>query len=246
MQNKYVGDIGDFGKYALLRSLAQTGLPLGVNWYLTPDESYCKDGRYTAYLLNDRMSGYDDKVFILLRRLVNEQRRNIEEIESSCILPISTVYYSRLLDFTNVSCGDSRTSFRADWHNQALAAMKNCGLVFLDPDNGLQVKSVSLTGRKGSKYIGLHELQDYIQLGKSVVFYNHRERKQEDIYLDRFHALHRNGILHQTKLFGIKFSGGTIRDYIFLLQPIHADKVMRACHTLLDSVWRSHFTLLNL
>ena len=31
MQNKYVGDIGDFGKYAMLRYLAQTGLSLGVN-----------------------------------------------------------------------------------------------------------------------------------------------------------------------------------------------------------------------
>jgi len=29
MQNRYVGDIGDFGKYTLLRSIARTGLTLG-------------------------------------------------------------------------------------------------------------------------------------------------------------------------------------------------------------------------
>ena len=31
MQNSYVGDIGDFGKYALLNALAGDELRLGVN-----------------------------------------------------------------------------------------------------------------------------------------------------------------------------------------------------------------------
>ena len=37
MQEKYLGDTPDFGKYALLRALCnqETGLRLGVNWYLT-------------------------------------------------------------------------------------------------------------------------------------------------------------------------------------------------------------------
>ena len=39
MQNKYVGDVGDFGKYGLLRRLAcpeftESPLSLGVIWYL--------------------------------------------------------------------------------------------------------------------------------------------------------------------------------------------------------------------
>lgn len=246
MQNKYVGDFGDFGKYALLRYLAQTCLPLGINWYLTPDESNGNDGRHTSYLQNDHMIGYDDEVFLLLQRLVNEQRRNVKEIESSGILPTSTVYYSRLLDWTNVTSGDSRSSYRDAWHEQALEAMMNCDLVFLDPDNGLQVKSVPLTSRKGNKYIGFHELQNYIKLGKSVVFYNHRERKQEDVYLNKLRNLHSNELIHPTKLFGIKFSGGTVRDYIFLLQPMHADNVLHVCHELLGSVWHSHFSMLDL
>jgi hypothetical protein len=245
MQNKYVGDFGDFGKYALLRCLAQTGLTLGINWYLTPDESHSNDGKHTTYLQNDRMAGYDDEVFSLLRCLVTEQRRNVSEIESSCILPANTVYYSRLLDWTGAA-GGGRSSYRAAWHEQALDTMKNCELVFLDPDNGLQVKSVSLTGRKGNKYIGFHELQDYIQSGKSVVFYNHRERKQEDAYLNKFRKLREDGVFHHTELWGIKFSGGTVRDYIFLLQPEHAASIIHACHALLDSIWRSHFTRLAL
>ncbi len=37
MQNRYVGDIGDYAKYSLLRALSR-GCKLGVSWYLFPDE----------------------------------------------------------------------------------------------------------------------------------------------------------------------------------------------------------------
>lgn len=49
MKNQYVGDIGDYGKYGLLRFLANHGICIGVNWYLTEnDES--SDGKFTDYL----------------------------------------------------------------------------------------------------------------------------------------------------------------------------------------------------
>ena len=35
MKNQYVGDIGDYGKYALLHMFAAAGERVGVNWYLT-------------------------------------------------------------------------------------------------------------------------------------------------------------------------------------------------------------------
>ena len=43
MQDRFVGDIGDFGKYGLLRTLAgiepkaEPGYRLGVVWYLRPE-----------------------------------------------------------------------------------------------------------------------------------------------------------------------------------------------------------------
>ena len=49
MQNRYTGDIGDFGKLGLLRVLHSAGLSIGVNWYLTPDETHNGDGRHIAY-----------------------------------------------------------------------------------------------------------------------------------------------------------------------------------------------------
>ena len=38
MKNQYVGDIGDYGKYGLLRFLAGHGIKIGINWYLTKDD----------------------------------------------------------------------------------------------------------------------------------------------------------------------------------------------------------------
>ena len=40
MQNRYAGDVGDFGKLGLLRQLTSSQLDIGVNWYLAPDESH--------------------------------------------------------------------------------------------------------------------------------------------------------------------------------------------------------------
>ena len=59
MENQYVGDIGDYGKYSLLRAFSDAGIKIGVNWYLVPDETQNQDGRYTQYL-NDETFGQCD------------------------------------------------------------------------------------------------------------------------------------------------------------------------------------------
>jgi hypothetical protein len=53
MQNKYVGDIGDYVKLAILRALSP-GYQLGVAWWLVPDEEHKKDGRHVDYLGKER------------------------------------------------------------------------------------------------------------------------------------------------------------------------------------------------
>lgn len=53
MQNRYTGDIGDFGKLGLLRQLQlNTRLSIGVNWYLIPDESHNRDGHHHLLYIN--------------------------------------------------------------------------------------------------------------------------------------------------------------------------------------------------
>ena len=49
MKNQYFGDVGDYGKYAMLRYLSNDGIKIAVNWYLTPDDG-SNDGKFTTYL----------------------------------------------------------------------------------------------------------------------------------------------------------------------------------------------------
>ena len=57
MKNQYVGDIGDYGKYGLLRFLAGRGIKIGVNWYLTKDDE-SSDGKFTDYLKRPENTDY--------------------------------------------------------------------------------------------------------------------------------------------------------------------------------------------
>ncbi len=49
MQNRYVGDVSDFAKFALRNALAGDDLRLGVHWYLNADEEPNSDGKFTEY-----------------------------------------------------------------------------------------------------------------------------------------------------------------------------------------------------
>lgn len=62
MKNQYVCDIGDYGKYGLLRFLAQHGIRIGINWYLTKND-FSTDGNKTKYLEKDSEGIYDPVVF---------------------------------------------------------------------------------------------------------------------------------------------------------------------------------------
>ena len=69
MKNQYVGDIGDYGKYSLLRDFINAGVKIGVNWYLTENDD-TNDGKFTDYLENkDEYRRYDPELFDVLKRV---------------------------------------------------------------------------------------------------------------------------------------------------------------------------------
>ncbi|SKB94437.1 hypothetical protein SAMN06296386_1106 [Lachnospiraceae bacterium] len=95
MKNQYVGDIGDFGKYALLRAFAEAGVKVGVNWYLTDDDT-SNDGKFTDYLKKDDFRIYDPEVFDELKRIAVIRDKSVKNIEESGIIP-DAVFFSYLL-----------------------------------------------------------------------------------------------------------------------------------------------------
>jgi hypothetical protein len=170
MQDRYAGDVGDFMKLGLLRALAsQTGLELGVNWYLAPEESHNADGKHVAYLEAShpqhaalRRSDAD-----LLDRLaaVVAGERSVAALEASGALPAGSITFSRRL-------GDGAFD-RPGWHSEALQRLAPAEVVFADPDNGIRAKR---RGSKGSKFAFLDELADYADRGQSLVVYHHADR----------------------------------------------------------------------
>jgi len=132
-----------------------------------------------------------------------------------------------------------------NWQRNSLEKLACSDIIFCDPDNGLLVKSVSLGSNKSDKYVTADELVTYFLTGKSVVFYNHRCREKEHVYLKRFSLLQRNNEISYAEWKGLKFVRGTIRDYLFILQPYHVDKVNSAIESIMQSSWNKHFSLIN-
>ena len=104
MQDRYTGDIGDFGKLGLLRQLASTGLSIGVNWYRTPDETHNSDGLHIGYLQKKEFRSCDPALWSALGQIVSSGKREIAALEQSSVL--DAIYFGRLLDS---SSGDKIT-----------------------------------------------------------------------------------------------------------------------------------------
>jgi hypothetical protein len=153
VKNQYVGDVGDYGKYALLRCFIDSGLRLGVNWYLTPDDGG-SDGKKTKY---------DPKADTPLYHFLKDvalKNRDVRTIENSGLLA-NTEFYSKPL----TSAID-----RTQWHKNALAALKSADVVFLDPDNGLEVQKDDI------QHTRYKEIVDYYSRGQSLIIYQHNGR----------------------------------------------------------------------
>lgn len=220
MQDRYAGDVGDFGKIGMLRKIAESGLSIGVNWYLTykPEEHNNADGKHISYLNNNLYKGCDDDLLKSLNNIANGTR-SVAALENANLIP-NAYYYSEVL-----RPGSDKSFLRAEWFRNSIEKLMKSDIIFCDPDNGLIVKSVSKKSNKSDKYILHNELRSYYKEGKSVVFYNHRCREKEEVYLKRFQTLKQCNDLIGAEWRGLKFVRGTIRDYIFILQPKHSTTV---------------------
>ena len=173
MKNQYFGDIYDYIKYGLLRQLCRCGeISLAVCWMLTQNDGK-RDGHRVDYLRNPgEWRAFDPHVFDCLRTAVLDvEERNIGVVEKSGLLP-NTAFYSHLL----TDGADERRRY----FDGFLEFSRGRDLVFFDPDNGLEVKSVKY-GRKGaSRYLFLREASQSFSAGHSLLVYQHMPPKPRD------------------------------------------------------------------
>ena len=237
MQNRYTGDIGDYGKLGLLRVLQSTGLTIGINWYLTPDETHNGDGRHVDYLT---VAGYrpcDEALWLELGRIVSSKQREVRALQKDQIL--KATFYSKPLDFFGMGKSE-RIETRIKWHKAALGSLSGIDVVFVDPDNGLVVPSAAGT-RKENKYVTPDELAGYYMQGSSVIYYQHKARRQNSFYTDQHNRLIASSGFKDASGLGLLFRPTSQRYYFFIIQPAHFELVTDAVTKMLASAWGNCF-----
>ena len=240
MQNRYTGDIGDFGKIGLLRKIQASGLSVGINWYLVPDEIHNSDGRHVQYLEKENYRQCDELLWLELKNIVDSGKRGVSALQNPRILKAK--YYSEPLDLSGKSKPE-RALTREVWHKKALCTLCGLDIVFFDPDNGLIVPSASGTNKE-NKFVKPNELLDFFQQGSSIIYYQHKARRPDSFYSNQHLQLAKS--FKGSCIFGLKFKKTSQRYYFFIVQPSHREAVFEAINKMLSSPWKNCFEYMTI
>ena len=175
MQNRFVGDIGDFGKYGLLRFLCgipgeeNPTLPLGVVWYFNDNGQ--GGGDHVGYLFKDFLpSECDIYLYEQIKALLCQDNRSVVGVQNAGILPVLANDYFGAHVPQNANYAQ-RNQQRLAWITDACNAVAdNVQLLFMDPDTGIRPAN---PGNPLHEYVWHNEIQYCLDQGKSLVIYQH-------------------------------------------------------------------------
>ena len=178
MKDQYFGDINDYRKYGLLRVvIGATGLRLLIAWMLTSDDG-STDGKFVSYLGDpSKWSHHDPILFQTLKEvLATHQQRRVALMEHSDLLPRAAYFSSHVPD---------KDADRNMWFNSLIQNAQGRDVVFLDPDNGLEVRSTPYGRKSSSKFLYWHEVEALWASGKSLLIYQHFIREKRLHFIQR-------------------------------------------------------------
>ena len=252
MQNRYSGDVGDFGKIGLLRYLLNDSkYSLGINWYLFPNEDHNEDGKFTRYLSNPRFKLCDHELHNKLKTVVSNNRC-VQALENSNLFKCKTTYFSDSVDFYPGYPGKTkkhkeiRLSLRKEWQEKAISKLSNSNVSFLDPDNGLQIKSCkSLNQKKSGKFAYFHEISKFHEGKEFTVIYHHLNRHKN-------HGTHLQQIKNRAQelkdkinpshaVFCIRYTPCSPRAFFIIASPDATEYIKEKLNAFLKSSWEQHW-----
>ena len=259
MQNRYVGDVADFGKHGLLRHLSgetsgdhQARLTLGLVWYLHHDQRHGPDrkklnydGKHTGYLvrtLDDNRETYrecDPELWEKLRDLMLSDARCVHCAQEAGVLPEGTAYYDALLNFVPDMKPDAKREFRKHWLDRALRVTEGRDIVCVDPDNGVAVEA-KMYGKDGPKYVYPSDLKAFWERGQSLVVYHHLGREGKAPDMARAAAALLRSELVDAKPIPLLFHRGSARVFFVVAHPNHERRVERRIGSFLNGPWGKH------
>jgi hypothetical protein len=172
MKNQYFGDVRDWLKYALLRGVTRAGFGLTVGWMLTEDD-HGTDGEVRWHWKSDRARAIDPELFDWFRGWQERGgTRDVRQLEESGLVPAR--FHSSLLH--------DDVARRDAWFSDLTETAASSEVVFLDPDNGLEVPSCRRGARRSSKYVYWQEVQALCAARHSVIVYQHLARVKREVY----------------------------------------------------------------
>lgn len=234
MQDKYVGDVGDYGKYGLLNEIAKQAngnVRLGINWYYTNiAETGNTDGKFTEYLNegkkgNTKFKKCFPQLYEKLRIIVSQNKRSIAEVETNKVLHESTIFYSDVIPCSGVTPKE-RVVDREKWFKKSISMLEQADIIFVDPDNGIHLDPTMKKRPKAVKYVFPEEIETYFNLGKSLVIYNHKDMSPKQKY-DKKIISNRKYVKATNDIQTLKFKRFSVRHYIFVIQEHHRELMRR-------------------
>lgn len=244
MKNQYFGDVGDFGKYGLLSALSTSGMKIGVNWYLTHNDAKT-DGKFIEYLNKTEFVESDVELADFLKRCLDLGNRNVSEIKNFERFS-GFAYHEEIIDLKHINALSEpgrrkRVDVRTKWFEESLNRLSGCDLIFCDPDNGIETKSMSKIGVDSVKYVFIDEIKTMIEKGHSLVVYNHRDRSAEEAYVSRFLEIKKQ-LSNDVSMRIVRFNRYSARDYLFFIQENHKDQLNVQIDAFLNQRhWKRHF-----
>ncbi len=246
MQHKYVGDVGDFGKYGLLHAIGgmttQGETPsLGVSWYLsgsgTGDPG---EGKHMSYL--DKPAEYracDPQLFDCLNQIISEARQNPEarclrSIERSGILGDTTVFHDETVP----------PGTRMPWLDRALVCTASSNIVFMDPDNGLVSPRREQERQLSPKHLDVREISPFVRRGQTIVIYHHLDRKDHVEQMREWAGRLRSRLWLDRTPEILRYRRGTGRSFFVVPAAGDADLITARLREFRTSLWfeREHLT----
>jgi hypothetical protein len=179
MKNQYIGDSIDYVKYCLLRIFINNGSTLGVNWYLTPDNTAIEVAG--ASPIKEHHIPADTEFFREMNVITSTKARKLTDVEQSDLLP-GTVYFGEMLDKRDEALGGYEEQ-RALWNSLALRKLVDCSLVYLDPDEGITESKSDFETSELNGFATYEELNGYYKRGQSVIIFQNGESiSDESLY----------------------------------------------------------------
>ncbi|MEM9345840.1 MAG: hypothetical protein AAGB26_04395 [Planctomycetota bacterium] len=255
MQHRYVPDLGDFSKFAVIDALSGKGQNrTALIWYLVNphevSEAHNNDGKHTAYLVDDRqrIAECHPELYQRFQAIHRTGEKQVGVYASHQVLP-NINYFSEPLSYDGQALSQ-REAWRAGWLGRALQAAVESDLVVLDPDNGLMAEHLSVRTQSAVKYATIDECNSFYADGqRTLVVYQHAHRRgsvtdQAERALQRL-ADHLG--LAREAVFALRFHRGTSRCYLVVPKTGKADEIRSRALDMVQGAWGrlGHFSLID-